>query len=72
VISSLYALGRRDQMRAIEPPGHTEAGRFAAELAGALAEGADDVRTVVRQLAAAYPSLFSDLDGRILLRALSF
>jgi tetratricopeptide (TPR) repeat protein len=74
-IPSLRALGRTAELRAIAADSAatgTETGQFASELARALAGGPEDPVAVVRRLAAAYPDLFSDIDGRILLRALSF
>ena len=73
-IPSLYALGRTAELEALAADAATDAdaGRFAAELARALADAPSDPRTDVRQLAAEYPELFADLDGRLLLRALSF
>ncbi len=73
-IPSLHALGRTTELRAVaaDAAGDTEAARFAGELARALVDGPDDLGAVARQLAAGYPELFSDLDGRLLLRALSF
>jgi len=73
-IPSLHVLGRAAELRVLAsdtPATGTEARRFAGELARAMA-GPDDPVAVVRQLAAGYPSLFSDLDGLILLRALTF
>ena len=47
-------------------------GRDPFLVAHALADGPDDAGAMGRLLAAGYPELFSDLDGRLLLRALSF
>jgi tetratricopeptide (TPR) repeat protein len=73
-VASFYALGRGDELRAIasdKAATGSEAGRFSIELARALADRPDDFGAVVRRLAGRYPSLFGDLDGRILLRVLS-
>jgi Flp pilus assembly protein TadD len=74
MIPSLYALGRTAELQAIaaDAAADTDAGRFAAALARALADGPDDSGAVGRRLAAEYPELFSDLDGRLLRRALSY
>ncbi|MGD8698940.1 MAG: DUF5107 domain-containing protein [Gemmatimonadales bacterium] len=73
-LPSLYALGRTAELRAIaaDLASDTEAARFAGEMAHALADGPNDLGAVARGLTVKYPDLFSDLDGRILLRALSF
>jgi tetratricopeptide (TPR) repeat protein len=73
-VPSLFALGRIEQLQAIADGSarDTDPGRFAAALARALAEGAEDPGAVSRELAPDYARLFSDLDGRLLLRALSF
>jgi tetratricopeptide (TPR) repeat protein len=73
-IASLLVLDRTDELQAmaVDAATDTDAGRFAAELAGALADTPDDPGAVSRELAVSYPELFGDLDGQILLRALSF
>jgi Tfp pilus assembly protein PilF len=73
VVPSLYALGRTAELQAIAAEAATDtfAGRFTAAFARALADGPDDPAAVGRQFVADYPELFSDLDGRLLRRALS-
>jgi len=72
-VPALYALDRTDELQniATDVATDTHAGRFIAELADALAEGPGDPAAVGRRLAADYPDLFDDLDGQLLLRALS-
>jgi tetratricopeptide (TPR) repeat protein len=72
-ISALHALGRAAELDAWSRAGSTRSGvaRFAANLARALTdEGADPAEAVLR-LAPSNEGLFADLDGQMLLRALT-
>jgi tetratricopeptide (TPR) repeat protein len=68
-IPSLAALGRTDAFRPPTYDPDAKVGAFAAGMTRALAAG-ENARDTVQRLAAEYPDLFADLDGRILLQAL--
>ncbi|MGW8265851.1 MAG: DUF5107 domain-containing protein [Longimicrobiales bacterium] len=72
-LPSLHALGRTVQLEALGryTSTATEVGQFAGRLAGALAWGSEPPGEAVRRLAPEFPFLFADLDGRMLLRALT-
>jgi tetratricopeptide (TPR) repeat protein len=68
-IPSLAALGRTDALREIWSDTGTAVGRFASGLIRAMENG-EDVGEVVARLALEHSTLFDDLEGRMLLRAL--
>jgi hypothetical protein len=72
-ISALHALGRTSELEALarNMATDTEVGRFAERFAAALAWGSGDAGEAARQLEGEFPYLFDDLEGRILLRALT-
>jgi tetratricopeptide (TPR) repeat protein len=72
-LSALEALGPASRLETLasQVATDTEPGRFAERLAGAFAWGSVDAGDAARQLGAEFPHLFADLDGRLLLRALS-
>jgi hypothetical protein len=57
-------------LRALTFNEDTEVGMFAVELLRAMERG-EEMREAILRLAAEHASLFEDLDGRLLLRALS-
>ncbi|MCZ6915644.1 MAG: DUF5107 domain-containing protein [Gemmatimonadetes bacterium] len=69
-IPSLLALGRTEALPTIWNDAETDIGRFAAEMTRAVKNGSE-VSQVAARLAAAYPDLFEDLLGRMLLRTLT-
>jgi len=72
-LPSLHALGRTAELEALAryTSTVTEVGQLATRLAGALAWGSEPAGEAVRRLAPEFPFLFGDLDGRMLLRALT-
>jgi len=72
-LPALQALGRRQALEAIarHTTGDSELGRSAARLAGALAWGTEPPWAAAGRLQAEFPLLFEDLEGRLLIRALT-
>jgi tetratricopeptide (TPR) repeat protein len=69
-IPSLVALGQTDALGSITNDADTDVGRFAGELIRAVESG-EDVGQLSTRLALEHAGLFDDLNGRLLLRALS-
>jgi hypothetical protein len=69
-IPAFMALGQGDAVRALSAGAATDAGAFATDWVGAIHRG-EDAAVAARRLAGAHAALFADLDGRLLLRALS-
>jgi hypothetical protein len=69
-IPSLVALGRTDALGSITSDADSDVGRFAGELIRAVERG-EYVGELSTRLALEHPGLFGDLNGLMLLRALS-
>jgi tetratricopeptide (TPR) repeat protein len=72
-LPSLRALGRTAELEAIAryTSANTDVGRFAVRLAGALAWGTEAPWEAAHRVAEEFPFLFADLEGAMLLRALT-
>jgi tetratricopeptide (TPR) repeat protein len=72
-LPSLHALGRTAELEAIAryTSADTDVGRFAVRFAGALAWGTEAPWEAAHRVAEEFPFLFTDLEGAMLLRALT-
>jgi tetratricopeptide (TPR) repeat protein len=72
-VPALAALARTDDLEAVAAADLAavgDAGRYAAGLARAFLNGAEDTSTAARALARDFPLLFNDFEGAMILRAL--